>query len=343
MSKPRTITTALGLVIVCLCLIAASLLYGKVPLDLGQAVNEWRSGLPLNETRMLSILVNQRLPRTLTALIAGAGLALAGCAFQALLRNPLATPYTLGVAGAGSLGAWTATNIISGGISLAFLGPAPVQVLAFLFASVDVIIIGTLATSGRRVSPPVLLLAGVTMGLLCSAGTMFMRFLAAPERLVAMDHWIMGGVHQIGYDNVRILYIGVIPCMAVLLLQAPKFDQLGFGHEMAAGRGINVPRLQVTTFLTGSLMTAIIVSVVGPIGFVGLIVPHTVRMLTGSRHRILMPASLIAGGAFLCACDVAARRFSSGEFPVGIITTMTGAPFFLYLLMRRKFTDWTLE
>src|SRR5690606_13441214 len=125
-----------------------------------------------------------------------------------------------------------------------------------------------------------------------------------PERLVIMTRWTMGHVNVLGYDPVAVLFAGVTPCAVVLLAQAGKFDQLGFGEEMAAGRGVDVRRLQVVTFLVGSLLTAVIVSKVGPIGFIGLIVPHAVRSVTGSRHRILMPMSMVVGGAFLCLCDI---------------------------------------
>jgi iron complex transport system permease protein len=150
----------------------------------------------------------------------------------------------------------------------------------------------------------------------------------------------MGGVDLIGYEPVVTLAIGVVPCSIVLLALAPQYDQLGFGEEIAAGRGVNVRRLQLTTFLVCSLMTAVIVSKVGPIGFVGLIVPHAVRAITGSRHRLLMPFSVVAGGAFLCLCDIISRKLMAGETPIGITTSLIGAPFFLYLLMRRRFTDW---
>ena len=327
----------------CVLMVAASLLVGRAGVVPRQAWAEWRAGLPLAEAPALSIFVQQRLPRTLAALIVGAGLALAGCSFQALLRNPLATPYTLGVASAGALGAWTATILTQGfGLSLAFLGPRPVQTLAFLMAGLDMALVYMLAARRARLSPSVLLLAGVTMGMLANSGILLMRYLADPERLVRMDRWLMGGVDVIGYEPVRVLLIGVTPCMVILLLQAAKFDQLGFGAELAAGRGVNVGMLQVTTFLTGSLMTAVIVSVAGPIGFVGLIVPHAVRIITGSRHRVLMPVSALAGGAFLCFCDILARKIVTGEFPIGIVTSLIGGPLFLYLLMRRRFTDWEM-
>ncbi len=323
-------------------MVAASLATGAADIDLRRAWHEWRAGLPPEQSPCLSIILQQRLPRTLAAIIAGGGLALAGCSFQALLRNPLATPYTLGVAGAGALGAWTATIALArfGHAALWFLGPRPVQALAFIFAGVDIAVVYLLASRRARLSPAVLLLAGVTMGMLANSGILLMRYLADPERLVSMDRWLMGGVDVIGYEPVKILLAGVLPCMAVLLAQGAKYDQLGFGTELAAGRGINIKMLQVITFLVGSFMTAIIVSVVGPIGFVGLIVPHAVRALTGSRHRVLMPASALIGAGFLCFCDIIARNVVTGEFPIGIITSLIGGPFFLYLLMRRRFTDW---
>jgi len=334
-------TVVVLLIAASLVMVVASLAIGSADLSLAQAWAEWRAGTPLHDAPALSVLVQQRVPRTLAALLVGSGLALAGCSFQALLRNPLATPYTLGIASAGALGAWTATILIQGfGWSLVVLGPRPVQALAFLFAILDMAVVYSLAVRRARLSPSVLLLAGVTMGMLANSGILLMRYLADPERLVRMDRWLMGGVDVIGYEPIKILFIGVTPCMAILLAQSAKFDQLGFGVEVAAGRGVNVKLLQLITFLVGSLMTAVIVSIVGPIGFVGLIVPHAVRAVTGSRHRILMPVSAVVGGAFLCGCDIVARKAVTGEFPIGIVTSLIGGPFFLYLLMRRQFTDW---
>ncbi len=341
--RPRTrLALTVALPLLCFLLIAGSLLIGTENLSLARIAAEWRSGAPLSESPALSILVNQRLPRTLVALIVGCGLTLAGCSFQALLRNPLATPYTLGIDSFGALGAYAAT--IYGGTFSAMtfhaFGFSHVQLTAFVFATFDVLLIYGLASRKTRMAPSVLLLAGVTLGLLASSGILFLRYLAKPEQLVNMDRWLMGGVDVIGYEPVLTLFAGVTPCAIVLLAQASKFDQLGFGEEMAAGRGIDVKRLQLTTFLVCSFMTGIIVSKVGPIGFVGLIVPHAVRTVTGSRHRVLMPLSLVAGGAFLCLCDILARKFMTGETPIGIITSLIGAPFFLYLLTSRRFTDW---
>lgn len=325
----------------CCAVLCASVFIGRESISPAQAWREWRAGAAPEDAPILGILINQRLPRTLAALLSGAGLALAGCAFQALLRNPLATPYTLGVASAGALGAWSAFLLVDAGlIAGVLLGLPAVQVFAFLFAGADMLLVYMLAARRSRTSPAVLLLAGVTLGMLANSGIMLTRYLAQPHRLVMMDRWLMGGVDVLGYKPVLTLSIGVVPCALILLAQAPHFDQIAFSADLAAGRGVRVNRLQAVTFLAGSLMTAVIVSEVGPIGFVGLIVPHTVRALSGARHRLLMPACVLAGGAFLCCCDIIARRAMPGEIPIGIITTLIGGPFFLYLLMRRKFTDW---
>jgi len=336
--KARAMAIAGGLAI-CAALVLASVAIGTEPIDVRAAFDQWRSGADPSSARELNIVMTLRLPRTLLALLAGGGLALAGCAFQALLRNPLATPYTLGIDSFAALGAYAAT-VLGAGTAMDVLGFSLVQVAAFLAAALDVLIIYAMAARARRMSPLVLLLAGVTLGLLANSGILFLRYLARPEQLINMDRWLMGGVDLIGYGPVWALLIGVTPCAAVLLMQAGRYDQLGFGEELAAGRGVDVRRLQVVTFLVCSIMTGVIVSKVGPIGFVGLVVPHAVRTVTGSRHRVLMPASMVAGGAFLCLCDIVARKAMTGETPIGIITSIVGAPFFLYLLVRRRFADW---
>lgn len=335
----RRAAAILACMCVCISLVFLSIAVGTEPIDLRDAYAQWRSGANGAEARELDIILTLRLPRTLLALLAGGGLALAGCAFQALLRNPLATPYTLGIDSFAALGAYMAT-VLGAGTAMNLFGFSLVQVAAFVAATLDVLIIYAMATRARRMSPLVLLLAGVTLGLLANSGILFLRYLAKPEQLINMDRWLMGGVDLIGYEPVWTLLIGVTPCAILLLMQASRYDQLGFGEELAAGRGVDVRRLQVTTFLVCSLMTGVIVSKVGPIGFVGLVVPHAVRTMTGSRHRLLMPMSMVAGGAFLCLCDIIARKAMTGETPIGIITSIVGAPFFLYLLVRRKFADW---
>jgi iron complex transport system permease protein len=340
-SRPWRTAGLAALALVGVALVAASVAFGRESLSLARAWAEWQSGRPLHETPVLSILINQRVPRTLAALFAGAGLAVTGAAFQALLRNPLATPYTLGVASSSALGAWLAYIVLDQARLADALAGLPLpQVLAFAFAAGNVLLVYLVGARRARSSPAVLLLAGVTLGMLANSGILLTRYLARPDRLVMMDRWLMGGVDVLGFRPVLVLGLGVTACAAVLLRQAHRLDQYAFSEELAAGRGVQVPRLQVTVFLAGSLLTAIVVSEVGPIGFVGLIVPHAVRALTGPGHLPLMLASLGAGAAFLCACDLVARQILPGETPIGIITTLVGAPFFLYLLTRRRFTDW---
>lgn len=330
------------LLLLTLAVAATSLLTGKQPVSPAQAWAEWQAGMTLREGPVLNILFMQRLPRTLAALLAGAGLAVVGCAFQAILRNPLATPYTLGIASAGALGAYVGLVLIDAGVlAAAWLGIPTVQALAFAFAIGDVTLVYLMASRRTRPSPAVLLLTGVTLGIVANAGIMLARYFARPERLVDMDRWLMGGVDVLGFDPVLTIAVVVLPGCFLLVIQAGKLDQFGFSMELASSRGVHAGRLQFLVFFLGSLITAVIVSKVGPIGFVGLIVPHSVRSFTGSRHRVLMPVTVIAGAAFLCACDIVSRQVPvAGEVPIGIITTLVGGPFFLYLLMRRKFTDW---
>ncbi|MFP4501364.1 MAG: FecCD family ABC transporter permease [Candidatus Hydrogenedentota bacterium] len=325
-----------------LIIMALSLIIGKQSIDLAGAWSHWRAGMTLAESPALHILLSQRLPRTLAACLAGGGLALVGCTFQAVLRNPLATPYTLGIASAGALGAYVALVLVDAGVLVrTILGIPMVQGLAFAFALADVLLIYLMASRRARPSPAVLLLTGVTLGIIANAGIMLARFFARPERLIDMDRWLMGGVDVLGFQPAAVVALVVLPGAAVLLAQAGKLDQFGFSTELAASRGVHVGRLQLVVFVVGSLITAVIVSKVGPIGFVGLIVPHSVRAFTGSRHRVLLPITFITGAGFLCLCDVVSRKMPiAGEVPIGIITTLIGGPFFLYLLLRRRFADW---
>lgn len=323
---------------------AASLFLGRAPVTPWGLIESLRAGNAVKDDPLLGIFLYQRLPRTLAAMLAGAGLALAGCVFQALLRNPLATPYTLGVANAAALGAWVAVLLGDAGLwTNAGFGPYASQAMAFLFALLDVALVYMLATRRGGAAPTVLLLAGVTLGMLFNAGLLLSRFLAAPDRLAAMDRWLMGGVDVLGFRPVLFLVVGALPVMLLLLRLAPHFDQYAFDPELAEARGVRVKRLQLWSFLGASFLTAVIVAEVGPIGFVGLIIPHAVRIVTGPRHFLLMPASMLCGAAFLCLCDIAARLVLPGETPIGIITTCIGAPIFLYMLIRRPTMDWNVK
>jgi iron complex transport system permease protein len=281
------------------------------------------------------IFFYQRLPRILLAFLAGGTLALCGVAFQALLRNPLATPYTLGIASGGALGA-SVSFMIPG--LLQSWGPfSSVQLLALAGGLSVVTLVYFL--SRRQIYLPLisLLLAGVTISLICGSMILMVRYLVSPHILVSMDRWLMGGLDIIGYRDLITIAPFLVVTVPLLMFQADRFNQISFGEEMAAGRGVHVLNLQRLTLFGGAVATASVVSLVGPIGFIGLIIPHAVRKISGSDYRLLMPCSFLAGGAFLILCDMLARTvMAPAELPVGIITSLGGGPFFLWLLLRGK-------
>jgi len=281
-----------------------------------------------------NILLHYRLPRVALALFAGGALAVAGAVFQALLRNPLATPHTLGVSAGGSLGAVIA---ISFPLPVLRLGPVTaVQLFALLGALGNMGIIYLLARRRQHFSTLKLLLAGVTLGLISSAMIMLVRYLSDPYKLIMVNRWLMGGLDVEGYRSLASVLPFAVPAIAVLFANANTLNQLSFGEELAAGRGVDVGALQRKTFLAGSVLTASVVSVAGPIGFVGLMVPHALRTVLGPDHRTLLFASFFGGGTLLAVADTFARTaFSPSELPVGVLTAMLGGPFFLVLLVTK--------
>lgn len=285
-----------------------------------------------------SILFTLRLPRIALALLAGGALGVVGAVFQAMLRNPLATPETLGVAAGGTFGAVAAMFLPAWAPWLAFSVGAfsQVQVFAFGGALLATAIIYWLAR-GERISALELLLAGVTMSVIFSALMLAVTYFASQEQLVNMTRWMMGGLDVTGWPAVWGVLPMLLPGVGALMLMARSYDMLAFGEELAQGRGVNVGRLIKLTFLFGSLATAAVVAAAGPIGFVGLIVPHTVRRMVGADHRLLLPCAFLAGGTFLALCDTLARSLmGAAELPVGIITALLGGPFFIHLLLRRR-------
>jgi len=303
---------------------------GATPLGAAAWSSWWAqaTGHPPADPTAAAIL-GLRLPRVALGWVAGGGLAMAGAALQGLFRNPLATPYTTGVAAAAALG--TAATLLlglplppAGGLLLALGESALLAVAA--------------ARSGGR-STDTLLLAGVTLNLLAGAVILFFRALAPePMALAHLDRWLMGGVEVVGFGD----WLGLLPLwgagVALLLLLAPALDQLALGPEVAASRGVAVAGATTGVLAATAAITAAVVAVAGPIAFVGLVVPHAVRPWVGGGHRRLLVASLLAGGGFLVLCDggvrLLARGRLGGELPVGAVTALIGAPLFLLLLAR---------
>ncbi len=335
--------TAAGLLLI---VVLVSLWIGTQHREVGLAFREWLNRSRDPDRQMAYQLVfGLRLPRTLLALITGVTLAMAGVTFQAVLRNPLAEPFTLGVASGGALGALLALEF---GLVWIWSGPSPVQIFAFVGALATVALVYHLGRSTGTPNTYDLLLAGVTVSLFCSAMMMAVQYFADYRELFGMIRWMMGGLETVAYRDVVSTVSLCAPGWVVLLLLSGAFNQLSLGEELAGARGVPVAWVQGVAFMAASLSTGAVVAVCGPIGFVGLIVPHAVRAVVGADHRILMPCAALSGGAFLIVCDWGSRLLlpyygrlrgldlQGVQLPVGVITSILGGPFFLGLLLRSR-------
>ncbi|MFN8061481.1 MAG: iron ABC transporter permease [Vicinamibacterales bacterium] len=315
-------------------LVAALLLapvVGSTPISLGRAL-DW--SLPFADNVDAQIFFIARLPRTLAAALVGAALSTAGVVLQALLRNPLATPFTLGVSSGAALGA-IAAIVCEPWLALAGVGLAPVA--SFVGALGAVGIVYALATARRDgLSTDVMLLAGVTLNAFFSAVILFLQYFADPSQTFRTVRWLMGDLDVAGYQPVVLALPWLAVAFAMFAWLPRRLNVLSLGTDMAAARGVDVVATQRVAFFGASLATAAAVALGGPIGFLGIVVPHLVRLMVGADHRFVLPASALFGGAFLVGCDVVARVVLAPlELPVGIITAVIGGPFFLWLLMRR--------
>ncbi len=299
-----------------------SLFVGSSSLSSTQVLNTLLgNGSPLEQTLVYEL----RLPRTLIAFIAGALLSVAGVLMQVLLRNPLADPYVLGVSGGAS---FAALLFMSLGFATTFI-----TLGAFAGALLSMFLVFILANSANGHTTNRLLLTGVVLAAGWVSLISFLLVISPPEKVHGMLFWLMG---DLSYD--RPLLPGFVILLIGLLCSIFLCGQLNvmiWGEKQASGLGLNVQRLRLQIFFLASLLTAGAVSLAGGIGFVGLVVPHFVRLLVGNNHRVLIPASALAGATLLICADMVARSaFSPLQMPVGIITALIGVPLFLYLLKR---------
>lgn len=309
--------TLLSLAVFLLCLALLPLI-GAVKVDYSRA---WEGLEPDRQ-----ILATLRFPRVALALLAGGALALSGVLFQALLREALADPYTLGVSAGASLGAVIAISL---GWHTTWL-PSVVGAVATLF-----LVLGA-ASSRRMISHFTLLMAGITLNSICMAGILFLHSIASFGQSVAITRWLMGGIESVEPASLIGLGLFVAAASALSFWQARSWNVLAVGEEWAAVRGVPTTRLILIGYLTGSLLTGAVTSFTGPIGFIGLIVPHALRVSLGADHRLLVPAAVLLGGAFLAVCDTIARVvLAPHDVPVGVITALLGGPFFIWLLRSR--------
>jgi iron complex transport system permease protein len=307
-------------------------LVGSTSISLRRAFDP---AIPFAENVDAQIFFAARLPRTLAGALVGAGLATAGVVFQGLLRNPLATPFTLGVSAGAALGAML---VITSGWTFGWAGLPAIPLASFAGSIGAVTIVYALARARRGgLSTNVLLLAGVTLNSFFSALILFVQFFADFADLYRMLRWLVGDLDIAGYQPLVAAAPLLLVAFGVFAWLARPLNLLSLGPESADTHGIDVRRAQRAAFFSASLATGAAVSVAGPIGFVGIIIPHLIRLLVGADHRLVLPASTFFGAAFLVACDAVSRTVLAPiELPVGIITAVIGGPFFLWLLITRR-------
>lgn len=321
---------AFGSLAIAACLLAP--LVGSTPIRLAVVFDR---SIPFADNVDAQIFFVARLPRVLAAALVGGGLALAGVVFQALLRNPLASPDTLGVSAGAALGAVLAITF-SADFSLLGVSAIPLATLLGSLGALG-IVYGLSAARRRGASSTVLLLAGVTLTTLLGAVTTFVRYLADFTQTLQTVRWLMGSLDVGSYGPIGAALVPLTLACAGFATLPRVLDLLSVGAESAAARGVNVPRAEKVALASASLATGAAVSLAGPLSFVGIIVPHLVRLLVGGDHRLVLPAAALFGAAFLIGCDLVARTaFAPAELPVGVVTAIIGGPVFLWLLFRRQ-------
>jgi iron complex transport system permease protein len=282
------------------------------------------------------IVLEIRLPRILVAALVGASLSIAGVAMQALFRNPMASPYILGLSSGGAFGAAIAIVL---GFSLVS-GQFAIPIMAFLFTFLTMFIVYGISRTKFGVPVTTLLLAGIAVGAFFSALVSLVKYFSG-DKLADIVFWMMGGLWNSNWSLFWMALPFVLVGSLVLLVLAREMNLLMMGEGQAVNLGVNVRQVRLIILIASSLVTAAAVSVSGVIGFVGLIIPHTLRIILGPDNKILLPASVVGGAVFMIITDTIARTIiSPQELPVGIITALLGAPFFLYLLRARKREIW---
>ena len=280
-----------------------------------------------------AVVLDLRLPRVLLAALVGASLALAGVLYQALFRNPLADPYVLGVSSGAGLGATLALTVFGTSFAARALG---VPVGAFLGAVLTMLLVVRLASRRGRVDATSLLLAGIAISYTLSALTSFVLVFER-QTMTSVVFWMMGGLGNRTWGHVWLLTAMFAVGALVPLLYHRELDLMLLGDERAGQLGVRVERFKLLALAAASLVVAGAVSVSGLIGFVGLMVPHMMRLVVGPRHRLLLPASVLAGAVTLVMADLLARVvLAPVEIPVGIVTALAGGPFFIWLLVRKE-------
>ena len=327
--------SVLALILAVLCL-----QFGTQYIGLGQLAGVMSSAIfdqPVDNEALRTtsvILLQVRLPRVFLGFLVGVCLASVGVALQALLRNPLADPYVLGVSSGAALGVAVAVLFGIGTTVLAF---SLLPLCGFMGGLLALLVIYRMAATYDRLPIHSVLLAGVILNAIFSALIMFVTSIMEPNRSFGMMAWLMGSLTAPAYPTLAALSAYLLVGLVLLFKQVRVLNILALGEESARSLGIDTERTKRSIFLVSALLTGAVVSFSGMIGFIGMIIPHAVRLVVGADHRMLLPTTALVGGMFLMLADTIARTaFVPSEVPVGIITALAGGPFFVYLLVWRK-------
>ncbi|KAF1073491.1 iron ABC transporter permease [Halodesulfovibrio sp. MK-HDV] len=334
--KVTLVVTSVGLLVMTF-VIAISM--GVANISIAEVASSLLGG---DVARRVDIIIwNIRLPQALTAVVAGGGLAVSGVVMQSILRNPLGSPFTLGISHAAAFGAAFSVMVLNGGImgstnadAVTITNPYITTFCAFLFsllAASVVIVVSRL----RGATSEVMILTGVAMGALFTAGTMFLQFFADDVQLAAIVFWTFGDTARATWSSLAAISLFVAAASAYFIVSSWNYNAIDAGDETAMSLGVRVDRVRIVGMVLSSMLTAMIISFLGIIGFVGLVVPHMVRRVIGSDHRFLLPASILIGGLLLLVSDTMARLVLAPHLlPVSVLTAFMGAPVFLYLIIR---------
>jgi len=329
-SKPLILRRLLTVSVVLTAALMATMFLG---LSMGSSGNSfqavWASLFGSSEDSVLSTIIWRiRMPRVIMAALVGATLSLGGLVFQALLRNPLAEPYILGISGGSAIGAIL-------GILMGLSRFPGVSLTAFTGSILTLVLILGISSGQSILKKNSILLSGVMVNAFCSAVIMFLVSLTRDAKLHNIIFWLMGDLSLGTIEQTGLLAVLLLPCFLLVFWLSNTMNLLLMGREMAQTMGVNIKAVTLTLLITTSFMVSATVSQCGLIGFVGLVIPHLFRLILGPDHRILTPACILGGGAYMVLCDLLARILpEQGEMPAGVITAMIGAPLFIYLLKR---------
>lgn len=340
LSAKRWLSVISGIILLSLLIVLVCLTFGAQPIGMGVVMQTLVAGVRDGQAGIESagvpgvIVWQVRLPRILLAFLVGGSLAGVGVALQALLRNPLAEPFVLGISSGAAFGATLAMLL---GVGNTFLGVSTLPLWAFAGGLLAIMVVYRISVAYRMLSVHTLLLAGVILNALFSALIMFAISIADPTQAFKMMLWLMGTLSVPEFWTLVTLLVYLACGFLILFWLARPLNILTLGDESARSLGVEVDRIKKLVFVTSALVTGAVVSIAGLIGFVGMVVPHAVRMIVGADHRLLLPVAALAGGAFLTVADTVARTaLAPTELPVGVVTALIGGPFFIYLLVQRR-------